>query len=136
WPLLSLGPDLSCVPMFSVSSAAFALCALRRRHPAGGRHVVREQHDLVDDDRDTGQEFGLDRCEAINERFQAPDLADIIRKEIARLLAEGLGDLDEILDIEPALIRFQPGELSGGDPHASCNIGLSASLGFAELPEN
>src|ERR1051325_1165555 len=97
--------------------------------------VFGEQHDLLDDDRDAGQKLRADGGQTIDERLQMPDLSEVVRQEIARLLAEGLGDVDEVLDIEPALVGFQPGELRRGDSHASGQLGLGASLRFAELPE-
>ena len=64
------------------------------------------------------------------------DVTEIVREEIARLLAESFGDADEILDVQPALIRFQPRELRRGDPHAPGHLGLEAAFRFAELPED
>jgi hypothetical protein len=35
------------------------------------------------------------------------DVAEVVRKEIARFFAESFGDADEILEVQPALTRLQ-----------------------------
>ena len=64
------------------------------------------------------------------------DVAEIVRQQVARLFAESFGDADEIHDVQPALIRFQPGQLRRRDPDAPRDVGLAASLRFAQVPEN
>ena len=64
------------------------------------------------------------------------DVAEVIRKKIARLFAESGDDGGEILDVQTALIRFQPGELRRGNPDAPRYVRLGTSLRFAELPED
>lgn len=64
------------------------------------------------------------------------DVAEVVWKEIARLFAESFGDADEILEVQPALIGFQPGQLRRGDPHAPGYFGLAACLRFTEVSED
>ena len=99
-------------------------------------HVLGEQHDFVDDDGDAGKKLRVEGRQPVDDRFQMTDLPEVVRKEIARLFAESFGDADEVLDIQPALIRFQPGQLRGRDPHAPGHFGLASPLRFAELSED
>ena len=98
--------------------------------------VFRQQDDFFDDRRDAGEELGRDGDQAIDERLQMADLAEVVREEIAGLFAERFGDADEVLDVKTALIRLQPGELRRRNLHASGDLGLQAALRFAELPED
>lgn len=63
-------------------------------------------------------------------------IAEIIGKEIARLLAQRFGDAHEIFDIETALIRFRPSQLGRRDSDGSGHVGLAAAFRFAELSED
>ena len=63
-------------------------------------------------------------------------VAEIVRKEIARLFAQSPGDTDEILNVQAALICFQPGQLRRRDPCAPRHVSLAASLSFPKLPQN
>lgn len=74
-------------------------------------NVFREPYDFFDDDRHAGKQLDRDRGQAIDERFEVTDVAEVIGEEIARFFAEGFSDADEVLDIEAALIRFEPCEL-------------------------
>lgn len=49
---------------------------------------------------------------------------------------ESLGDAEQSLDVQAALIRFQPGELGRGDPDARRTIGLAMYLRRGALPED
>lgn len=60
-----------------------------------------------------GELLGPNGGKAIDERFQMRDGSYVIRKEIAGLLSERLGDVDEILDVQPALLPLQSGEVRG-----------------------
>src|ERR1700724_1436657 len=64
------------------------------------------------------------------------DVTQVVGKEIARLFTERFGDPDEVLEVQAALIRFQPGQLRGGDPYTSRDRGLTAASRFTKLPED
>src|SRR4051795_1517246 len=129
------------------SSAAFSLLrrlafGLRvaappqRRQPRRRGHVFRQQDEFFDDRGNAGEELGTDRRQAVDERLQIAEVADVVGEEIAGLLAEGLGDANEILDVQPPLIGLQPRELRGGDSDAPGHLGLEPAFRFAELPED
>lgn len=82
------------------------------------------------------EQFGPDGSEPVDERFQMRDRADVVRKEVARFLAQRLGDADEILDVQTALFRLQPGEVCGRDRYSSRHLGLAAAFRFTKLPED
>lgn len=72
----------------------------------------------------------------IDERLHTTDLPEVVRRKITRPFTQDLGNTYEILDVQPALVRLQPGELSRRDPHASRHLGLASSLRFAEVPQD
>jgi len=82
------------------------------------------------------EQFGADAGEPVDERFQMSDRADVVRQEVARLLAQRLDDVDEILDVQTALFRLQSGEVCRRDGDSSRHVGLAAAFGFAKLPED
>jgi hypothetical protein len=59
---------------------------LRRQRRRG--HLFSEQHDFSDDRRDAGEKLGLDGHQTIDERLQMADVAEVVRKEVARLFAK------------------------------------------------
>ena len=64
------------------------------------------------------------------------DLAQVVGKKISRLFAECLDQFDEVLEVEAALIRFQPCKLSRGDSNTPRHFGLASPFPLPELPEN
>ena len=84
---------------------------LRHRQPRGRGDVGGEQHHFVDNGRDAGEELRRHAGQAVDERLQMPDVAEVVREEVARLLAERLSDEHEVFDIESALIGLEPSEL-------------------------
>src|SRR5438105_9175924 len=64
------------------------------------------------------------------------DLAEVVREEIAGLFAERFGDADEVLDVQTALIRLQPGQLRRRDLYAPGDLRLEPAFRFPELPED
>ena len=63
-------------------------------------------------------------------------MAEVVGKEVTRLLAQLLDDSDEVLDVETALFGFQARQLCGRNPGLPRDIRLRAPFGFAQLPEH
>jgi hypothetical protein len=95
-----------------------------------------EQHHLSDDGHDMGELLGPNGGKPIDERFQMPEGSGIIRKEIAGLFSERFGDVDEVVDVQPALFGLQSGEVCRRDGHSSRHIRLAATFRLAKLPED
>src|SRR5438045_2050127 len=115
-------------PMDSLSLSFCGGLRCRRSRLDVVRHVFGEQNDFFDDGRDASEELRLHRGQPVDERLETTDVTEVIRQKVARLFAELLGDADEVLDIQPALIRFQPRQLRRRDPDAPRHFGLSARL--------
>src|SRR5260370_13931845 len=50
-------------------------------------HVVGEEDDLLENRLNAAEEFGLEAAETVDKRFEISDVAEVIWKQIARLLA-------------------------------------------------
>lgn len=83
-----------------------------------------------------GKELGRDGGEAVEERFHVPHRSYIIRKEIAGLLSQRLRDADEILDVQPALLALQSGQVCGRHRHRFRYISLASTFRLAEMPQD
>ena len=59
------------------------------------------------------EELGWNGGKAVDERFYVADRAHIVWKQVARFLTKRFRDAHEILDVQPALLSLQPGEVSG-----------------------
>jgi len=99
-------------------------------------HFLGEEHNFSDDRGDAREELRVEGCQTINERFEMADIADVVGEQIARLLAEGLGDADKILEIQAALILLQPGQMCGRDSYTPGDVGLGSAFRFAKLSED
>ncbi len=95
-----------------------------------------EQNYFLEDRADLREQLGSNTCEAIDERFQVADGSQIIREQIARFLSERLGNLDEILEVQPALSRLQPREVRGRNGDGPGYVGLATTFRLAKLPED
>ena len=95
-----------------------------------------EQHHFPEDRHDMREQFGPDGGKPIDQRFQMPNRSYVIRKEIAGFLSQRFRDVDEILDVQPALFRLQSGEVCGRDGDRSRHIRLAATPGFPKMPED
>src|ERR1043166_544530 len=104
--------------------------------PRRGGHLFREQDELLDDRRDAGKELRRDGGQTIDQRFQMAEVAEVIRQEIARLFAECFSDLDEVLEIQPALTRFEASQVRRRHRDTPGDAGLAAGLRFPEPPED
>ena len=76
------------------------------------------------------------RCKPVEKRFHMAHGTNVIRKEIARLLSQLYGNVDEIVDVQPALFPLQSSQMGGGNGDRPRDVGLAAPLRFPKLPED
>src|ERR1043166_2757751 len=74
-----------------------------------------EQDDFLHDRGDLWEKLGRNVGQAVDERLQMGDVAEIVREEMARPFAERFGDLDEVLEVQPALTRLEPRQMRRRD---------------------
>lgn len=100
------------------------------------RNVFGEKNDSRQNRGNAVEKLGWDGRQAIDQRLQMANPTQIVGKKISRLFAKGFDQLDEVLEIETALVRFQPRKLRRGDSNASRHFGLASPFHLPELPEN
>ena len=82
------------------------------------------------------EELGWNGGKAVDERFYVAHRAHIVWKQVARFLTKRFRDAHEILDIQPALLTLQPGEVGGRNRYGFRDVSLAPPLRLAEMPEN
>lgn len=82
------------------------------------------------------KERRLNACKLVDERFDVTHRPDVVRKKIACFFSERLSNADEVLDVKPALLGLEPGEVSRRNVHGFRDVGLTATFGFPETSED